>query len=523
MAVIAPDTVVKVLSGVPFDRGYAHTLYFASESAQTSFMNSKADHTWTDFTYVRAYGNRIRVPIHPDAMYDCNYLMFQNSNFGDKWFYAFITELNYINNECTEIVYEIDVIQTWWFRFHFGDCYIERTHVDDDSVFHHTIDEGLGTGEYTVDSKNNIAMGDMSVCILAGQGQHGGKPAGRVVNNVWCPLEIYTVKVSNDSGLRSIFNNYQQSGGVNSIASVFEYPSWLGNSLSTEVKHITSPSMTYDFTSIGGYQPRHKKLFCYPYNFLVLTNNMGQSSVLKFELFDNPNSIQFRCSGTFFPQPSILCYPEDYRGVTHDFDSGVMISSFPQCPVVNDGYLQYSALNRYGMMMNTGAMGNVSDAMGVLTSALGMVAGASAGNPMSVPSGTSASLGNIANLVGGREIAENDLQAIPNSVHGQTSSDLLNVAYGGSRNGFSIYRVRIRAEMARKLDEYFDIYGYKTMRVQKPDFTRGSNHTYIKTAGAIVYGDKAPSDAKERMAQILNNGIIFFRSESGYGNVTVSN
>ena len=141
-------------------------------------------------------------------------------------------------------------------------------------------------------------------------------------------------------------------------------------------------------------------------------------------------------------------------------------------------------------------------------------------NPAQV---TSASLGNIANLVGAREIAQNDLQAIPNSVQGQTSSDLLNVSYGGNRNGFSIYRVRIRAEMARKLDEYFDIYGYKTMRVQKPNFTRGNNHTYIKTAGAIVYGDKAPSDAKERMAQILNNGIIFFRKESTYGDVTVSN
>ena len=523
MAIIEPNTIVKVLSGVPFDRGYAHTLYFASESAQTSFMNSKVGHSWTDFTYVRAYGNRVRVPIHPDAMYDCNYLMFQNNSFGNKWFYAFITELNYINNECTEIVYEIDVIQTWWFRFHFGDCYIERSHVSDDSVFKHTNDEGLGTGEYTVDSKNNIPMGDMSVCILAGQGQEGGKVVGRVVNNVWCPLAIYTYDLSNVDSLRQVFSAYQESGGVNSIASVYEYPSWLGNSLTTEVQHITTPSMTYDFTSIGGYKPRHKKLFCYPYNFLVLTNNMGQSSVLKFELFDNPNSIKFRCSGTFFPQPSILCYPEDYRGLTHDFDSGVMISSFPQCPVVNDGYLQYAALNRYGMMMNTGSVGNVSDFMSILSNGFNVTSGVANGGVINPAQVTSASLGNIANLVGAREIAQNDLQAIPNSVQGQTSSDLLNVSYGGNRNGFSIYRVRIRAEMARKLDEYFDIYGYKTMRVQQPNFTRGNNHTYIKTAGAIVYGDKAPSDAKERMAQILNNGIIFFRKESTYGDVTVSN
>ena len=522
MAVIAPESKLRVLKGIPFDRGYAHTLYFASESAQRSYMTGKVDREFNDFTYIRTYENRVRVQAHPDTMYDCNYIMFQNSNFGDKWFYAFIVELNYINNECTEIVFDIDVIQTWWFEFKFGDSYVERRHVADDTVFNHTLDEGLGTGEYTVDSKESIQMGSMNVCILSGQGPQGGNPTGRVINNVWCPLYIRTIPVSDEETLRTVFGNFQESGGVDSISSVFEYPSWLGDETSTDVKHITGYSWTYDFTSIGGYVPRHKKLFCYPYNFLVLTNNMGQSSVLKFELFDNPNSIQFRCSGTFLPQPSILCYPENYRGLTHDYDSGVMMSSFPQCPVVNDGYQQYVARNRSAMMMNTGLMGYIGDAMSMATSAIGIIGGATTGNPTTMAGGASGSLGGLANMMGGREIAANDLEAIPNSVRGQGSSDILNTAMGGNRNAFSVYRVRIRAEMARKLDEYFDVYGYKAMRVQKPNFASRPNHNYIKTSGAIVYGN-APSEAKERMSQILNNGCIFFQKETTYGDVTVDN
>ena len=520
MAVIAPESKLRVLKGIPFDRGYAHTLYFASESAQRSYMTGKVDREFTDFTYIRTYENRVRVQAHPDTMYDCNYIMFQNTNFGNKWFYAFIVELNYINNECTEIVFDIDVIQTWWFEFKFGDCYVERRHVADDTVFNHTADEGLGTGEYIVETADTFLMGEMNICIIAGQGRKGGHPVPIVTNHIYNPLVGYTASEFDVASINSILSDYQESGGTDSIVSVFEYPSWLGKFEQPSVKSETFVSLP-NLSTIDGYSPRHNKLFCYPYHFMVLSNNTGQTSVLKYELFDDPTRPTFEVKGTFLPMPSIICYPLNYRGRRRDYESGLLMNSFPQCPIVTDGYKQYVALHRSDMI-NMGIAGTVGDLMGVIGGVASMAGSATSGNIGGVISSGSSSLGSVINLAGGREIALHDLERIPNSVHGQGGSDSLNVAIGGDKCAFTVMETSIRKEMARKLDEYFDVYGYKAMRVQKPNFDSRPNHNYIRCNGAIVFGN-APSEAKERMAQILNNGCIFFQKESTYGNVTVDN
>lgn len=73
-----------------------------------------AKHSLTAQTYQRVNKGTMRVGLSADSCYDCNYLMFQNSGFGSKWFYAFITSVEYVNNAVTEITFEIDVMQTWF-------------------------------------------------------------------------------------------------------------------------------------------------------------------------------------------------------------------------------------------------------------------------------------------------------------------------------------------------------------------------------------------------------------------------
>ena len=52
-----------------------------------------------------------------EALYNCNYLAFQNASFGGKWFYAFIDSVEYVNNVTSEVTYTIDVMQTWHFQY----------------------------------------------------------------------------------------------------------------------------------------------------------------------------------------------------------------------------------------------------------------------------------------------------------------------------------------------------------------------------------------------------------------------
>lgn len=118
---------------VPFDNSYRHTMTFASRTAQAQFMRSCCNQAFdkNTYSYVRM-NNSIRVDFNAERLYNYNYVMYQNSNYGQKWFYAFIVGVNYINENVTELVLELDVIQTYWFDLTLTQCMVEREHVNDD-------------------------------------------------------------------------------------------------------------------------------------------------------------------------------------------------------------------------------------------------------------------------------------------------------------------------------------------------------------------------------------------------------
>lgn len=104
------------LLNVPLENDYKHTLYFSSLTAQTSYFTSKRVHTGNNFTYQRK-DQIIRYPKDYDELVGCNYVMYKNSSYSNKWYYAFITKMEYINDEVTAIHIETDVLQTWMFDY----------------------------------------------------------------------------------------------------------------------------------------------------------------------------------------------------------------------------------------------------------------------------------------------------------------------------------------------------------------------------------------------------------------------
>ena len=150
MAYVSPNSTVKILTKVNLDSDYNHTFYFANVSAQTYYFERKVkptsggvSYTLSNYSYQRVNRNTIRVEILADNLYDCNYMMFQNTAFGNKWFYAFITKINYINNSVSEIEYAIDVMQTWYFDYELGECFVEREHTETDDYGEHIVPESI--------------------------------------------------------------------------------------------------------------------------------------------------------------------------------------------------------------------------------------------------------------------------------------------------------------------------------------------------------------------------------------------
>lgn len=145
---IQPNTNIILLKGVPLDNTYSDTIYFADATTQYNHFISYTNMMFPANTYQRVNKGTLRVQVKADDIYDYNYLMFRNASYGTKWFYAFINKVNYINDNTSEIEYELDVIQTWLFEAVLEPSYIEREHSATDVIGEHLASEPVKLGEY---------------------------------------------------------------------------------------------------------------------------------------------------------------------------------------------------------------------------------------------------------------------------------------------------------------------------------------------------------------------------------------
>ena len=205
---IEPNTTIKLYSGVPLDNTYNHTLYFASESEQHSYF-SVSKYTLSAQSYQRVERSKMRIERKADDLYDCNYLAFKNVNYGDKWFYAFITSVEYINNVTSEITFEIDVMQTYMFDVTLKDCFVEREHSVTDVIGENIQAEPIETGEY-VNSDYGLVhdVRDMLVMIMiAGE---SSTSYGDLYEGIYGGCDIWAYNSTDTTNITSKVNEYIQ-------------------------------------------------------------------------------------------------------------------------------------------------------------------------------------------------------------------------------------------------------------------------------------------------------------------------
>lgn len=147
------DTIVKLMR---IDLSDEHQLTFNSLQDQTDFFDNLRGLVVTDFSYQRK-DNIIRYPGLIDHIKEFNYVRYDNTIYdpgseANKYYYAYITNMKYINDQMTEITISTDVWQTWQFDIIYRKTFIEREHVSSDKIGEHTIPEGLETGEFVVNS-----------------------------------------------------------------------------------------------------------------------------------------------------------------------------------------------------------------------------------------------------------------------------------------------------------------------------------------------------------------------------------
>lgn len=123
--VIAPETNIILLK-VPLTLDNKNQLTFHSKTDQYNYFYNLSDKLeYNECTYLRK-DDVIRWEGNYEQLLSYNYCMYQNKSYGNKWFYAFITNMEYKTNSTTYIKIKTDIYQTWQFDIIFKHSFVER-------------------------------------------------------------------------------------------------------------------------------------------------------------------------------------------------------------------------------------------------------------------------------------------------------------------------------------------------------------------------------------------------------------
>lgn len=525
-----PQTELRLLN-VPFEADYRNVLHYTNRESQTSTLMGMTVRTFTDFTYQRK-DNVIRVPAHIDSLWNCNYVMYRNSNFTNKWFYAFIIKMEYVNDGMTLIYIKTDVYNTWWFDCTIKPSFVEREHTQDDTVGSNTIPEVLETGEYIVSNRDIDREITSSFKIIVGVTRlsDGTKTYGGIYGGVPSGVKYYIFDYGDNEGVEEFINSYDHDAYGDAIQSIFMYPSSLLYDVPEDENTLPDQDYPTSYTkwidkptSIDGYVPRNKKLLTYPFTYLLVSNGQGSSSVLHWELFSpseqsesiHPNQVSFVTGGTITPGGSIRTFPRSYNitanasSTSDEFDSE--ISLFGEEYGINLGKLPIGSWNNdvYINWLTQNSINIASDIIGgTITTGASLVAKDSAG----LISGLQGIFNSIGEIYAHSKVSP--------SVSGNMNSG--DIMFAMMRTTFYYYTMSIKQEYAKIIDDFFDMYGYKTNRVKIPNRGHRSRYWFTKTIDCNIDGAIPQEDLIE-LKNIYNDGVTFWRNPSEIENYDLSN
>ena len=523
-----PQSTIKVCSNLRLNNSYEHTIWFKNKTEQLDYFTGKVVKTFSGYTYLRKAWS-IKVQATMSEARTWSYLFFDNAD-GKTWYY-FINNIEYINDATVELFLELDVIQTYFFDFTLQQCFVEREHSASDNIGDHILDEDLELGDMVVNDQMDIDLGEMSLLIMTSisliseiSEDYHVTTLGEIYNGVYSGLTVYAVDINNQEDLTSLQSRLSVLNDVGKIDSIFAmwmYPKSLirlqgantwGSGLwckyvgATE-KYIRSTPKDYE---LHGYTPSNNKLYCYPYNFLYVSNNSGDASIYKYERFST-EQCEFKISGAISPDASAVCIPMDYNGVLED---AIKLSGFPTCSWQSDTYKLWLAQNQASNNLSTG-MGALSIVGGAATAIIGGATGVGA----PAVAGGLAMMANGASQIAGVMASKKDASVQPPQARG-TFSIPVNVAQG--KQTFTFQFKSVDYTHARSIDNYFSLYGYKCHRVKRPNIHVRENWTYTKTIGCHVSGNLCTEDLV-KIESIFNNGVTFWVNGNSIGIYDLSN
>lgn len=515
---VEPSTNIRILKDVPLDNSYEHTLYFADVGSQVNYFTSKAKFSLTNQTYQRVNRGYARVQKTADELYDCNYMMFQNSGFGNKWFYAFITSVEYVNNVTSEIQFEIDDMQTWYFDHRFEMSFVEREHSVTDEIGDNIIPEGLDLGEYVFNgSYRDISptgeLKELAVIMMINDTNED--PNGATYEGVFGGSMLKAFKAGDDDTINNVLSTYNQKPetivGMYMCPIVFvgdQYPTVgvptdITGSTHGYYKELNDFQPITKNSSVDGYVPKNKKLLTYPFNYFHVDAGGEQATAFRFEFFDDLKP-QFKLDGCVTMPVEACLRPIHYKGSSDRLSTeAITLKNYPMCSWNTDAFRAWLAQNSMPILGSTGALIAAATASATFGVGIPMLAGITGANA-------------VAGLLGNgyKASIQADISK-GNFTHG-------NVNVTSGTQTFNVGRVSVSKQYGKMIDDYFTMYGYATNRCKIPNYSARPHWNYLKTRNVNLTGS-VPANAMNHLCKIYDNGITFWKNPSEVGDYSLDN
>lgn len=551
---IVPNGDVYILKNVPLEPSFDHTIWFDDAAQQaTAFTTYALAYYFDKVSYQRYPRPYITLDKTADDLYGCNYMMFRNTSYGTKWFYAFITQIEYISNTTSRLYYTIDPMQTYLFDVSVGQCFVEREHAMSDNIGDNLIPESFELGEYVYTNDyfpNLFSKTNYVICILATwkaeykdnkwvieDVSSGG--VGGVDSGIYTGLykNIFEYDPAAPSAVTEKVNNVikaaTEANKADGIVSITMYPKFFMNwsitgDLATGLVPHTVDSIPAFTGTFDGYQPKNNKLYTYPFCGVYVDNLQGNAANYAYEYFTDRKPT-FNIVGVVNGNLECASIPANYKGLPTNFQESLIMGGFPQCAWNVDTFKAWIAQNKYAFAAGAAnfaidtvkkvalaatGVGMAADVAGMSAAmtgasspqtiqAIGQYANAYQNMQGVAYNAQQDTLTNIINTVAQVKTAETQ----PNHARGQQSSSVF-CAMG--YQGFHYMPYRIQGQFARIIDDFFSMFGYKTNRLKVPNRNGRKSWNYVKTCGCTLTGS-APADATAALVSIYDRGITFWR------------
>ena len=519
---------LKILKGIPFNADDKVVITFDSIESQYMFFNKHTIATYNHTSFIRGfYNKKIKIDVDFNEVKYANYVMFKNEDLeAEGWNYAYITNIEYISDNCTHIEIEMDYFQTYMGQIVFAECQVDRMMpwADDPELNILWKDEpelNYLLDNYVITGDDEINFNNFKICVcykpnlilesltdttnitntqLMGTNQiayrdyRAGEYSqyfnrGYFIPNKYisgCAYRVY--EISNNTDFETITNDIWKLETFGyTILSIYVIPSEF-DQLATYSRNIIldgskNPYLKQDkeIKIFNGYEPINKKCYTSPYMYLELSNRQGDIRKYQYQHFYKDED--FILYGDFINRCNAILIPKTYKvnGGIHTtnlvYDYGVPIKEMPTC------------------QWNESLANAVRTGVGLIADAFFAVATSGASIPATA----------------GKLLKGTGEHLFDPTTKGVDAMPILQLLLGCVGWTFRQYTTTNIIE----IDDYFSTYGYRLDIVSSPNILGNRRFNYVKTKQAIIRGS-IPINARKDIIDKLNNGITFWHDLTNF-------